>query len=354
MVDISQKIKINKKIIIIYYYILIDNNMNYKSLVVSILLLFAIGFVYDKFKLSIDRNDKKEELDIIKKYLLNESDYYTIDQLSSINKPLLWIHLEYNKNSRMWESFGSRNSEELNQDYLYLTLRSIINKCGNYFHVVMIDDDSFSKLLENWKIDLRLLSNPQKGYFRKLAISKLLCKYGGISIEPSFILLKSLEKMYHKILRENRMVVGEFPNKSIDAHIMNFMPSTNLMGCMKNCKLMSEFSNHLENLYSNDYTENTNCDNLVNKWLLYKINNREIDYINGKFIGTKDKNNKKIDLDILVGNSSLELDDEVFGLYIPKEDLLKRTAYNWFVYLNTQEVLESDTNIGKYLLISNN
>ena len=76
--------------------------MNYKSLVVSILLLFAIGFVYDKFKLSIDRNDKKEELDIIKKYLLNESDYYAIDQLSSINKPLLWIHLEYNKNSRKW------------------------------------------------------------------------------------------------------------------------------------------------------------------------------------------------------------------------------------------------------------
>ena len=57
---------------------------------------------------------------------------------------------------------------------------------------------------------------------------------------------------------------------------------------------------------------------------------------------------------MLVGNSNLELDDETYALYIPKDDLLKRNAYNWFVSLNTKEVLESNTNIGKYLLISNN
>ena len=328
--------------------------MDYKSLVVSILLLFAIGFVYDKFKISMDRDDKREELDIIKKYFLNERDYYTIDQLSSINKPILWIHLEYNKNARKWESFGSRNSTELNQDYLYLTLRSIINKCGDYFHVVMIDDDSFSKLLDTWKINLNLLSNPQKDYFRKLGLTRLLCKYGGLMIEPSFILFKSLEKVYNKILRENKMTVAEFPNDSLDSYLMNFMPSTKFMGCKKNCPKMTEFSNYLEHLYSNDYSENIKADNLVDKWLLKKINIGEIDYVNGKFIGTKDKNNQIIGLDMLVGNSNLELDEGSYGLYIPRHDLLKRNAYNWFVSLTTKDVLESNTNIGKYLLISNN
>jgi len=50
----------------------------------------------------------------------------------------------------------------------------------------------------------------------------------------------------------------------------------------------------------------------------------------------------------------LELNNNSYGLYIPKDDLLKRNAYSWFVYLNSMEVLESNTNIGKYLLISNN
>ena len=40
--------------------------------------------------------------------------------------------------------------------------------------------------------------------------------------------------------------------------------------------------------------------------------------------------------------------------FLPKDDLLKRNAFNWFVYLNSQQVLESNTNIGKYLLLSNN
>ena len=328
--------------------------MDYKSLVVSILLLFAIGFVYDKFKINVDRDDKREELDIIKKYFLNERDYYTIDQLSSVNKPILWIHLDYNKNSRKWESFGSRNSTELNQDYLYLTLRSIINKCGEYFHVVMIDDDSFRKLIDNWKIDLSIISDPQKDNFRKLGLTKLLHRYGGLMLEPSFILFKSLQKVYEKILKENKMAVAEFPNESTDSYIMNFMPSTKFMDCTKNCPIMHEFSNHLEHLFSNDYTANIACDNLVDKWLLNKINSGKIDYINGKFVGTKDKHNQIIGLDMLVGNSNLELDDETYALYIPRHNLLKRNAYNWFVDLSTKDVLESTTNIGKYLLISNN
>ena len=54
-----------------------------------------------------------------------------------------------------------------------------------------------------------------------------------------------------------------------------------------------------------------------------------------------------------MGSTYLDLNINAYGLYIPHKDLLKRTAYNWFVYLNTKEVLESNTNVGKYLLISN-
>ena len=146
----------------------------YINLAASILLLLAVGYIYNKFQIKVDTDDKLYELNIIQKYLLNENDYYTIDKLSSIKKPIIWIHIEYDRNLRKWESFGSRSSDNLNQDYLYLTLRSIINKCSDYFHVVLIDDDSFSTLLEDWKIDLRNFGNSQKENIRQLALIKVL------------------------------------------------------------------------------------------------------------------------------------------------------------------------------------
>lgn len=328
--------------------------INYKNLIISVLLLFAASFIYNKFKINVENNDKIEELNIIKKYLLNEHPDNTIQQLSSIKKPILWIHIEYALNSRKWSSFGTRNSKELNQDYLYLTIRSIINKCGDDFHIVLIDDDCIPLLLENWSIKLSHLENPQKDYFRKLALVKILYNYGGLLIEPSFILFKSLKPIINKVINTNKMCVCEFANNSKDSHHMKTIPSSKFMTCVKNCTLMHEFENHLEILLSKDYTNEINVNDLMNKWLLMKTQNKEIDYIDGKYIGTKDVNNKLINLEYLMGSSFLELHEKTYALYIPKDDLLKRTAHNWFVYLNPQEVLESNTNIGKYLLLSNN
>ena len=275
--------------------------MNYNNLVISILLLFAIGYIYDKFKINVDRDDKKEELNLIKKYLLQEQDF-TIEQLSSIKKPILWVHVEYEKNSRKWLSFGSRGSSELNQDYLYLTIRSIINKCSDYFHVILIDDDSFSKLLSDWSVDLNLVSNVQKVYIRNLAFAKLLYNYGGLLIEPSFIIFKSLKPIYEKVLNTEKMCVAEFPNKSTNAHIINYMPSMKFIGCIKNCPKMREFGKHLEILVNHDYTNEINLDDLINKWLLSNTQSEEINYIDGKYIGTKDANNKIIDLEPINNN----------------------------------------------------
>ena len=41
--------------------------LNFFNLFLSILLLIAIGYIYKKFKLNVDSNIQKEELNIIKK-----------------------------------------------------------------------------------------------------------------------------------------------------------------------------------------------------------------------------------------------------------------------------------------------
>ena len=71
----------------------------------------------------IVRQDEDEKGEDYMDYL------YTIINFSNREHRRKQNKVEYNKNSRIWQSFSSRNSFELNQDYLYLTLRSIINKC---------------------------------------------------------------------------------------------------------------------------------------------------------------------------------------------------------------------------------
>lgn len=326
--------------------------MEYNSLIYSILILALAGFLYNKLKLNIEESEKIDELNIIKKYLLKETEF-TIDKLSAIKKPIIWIHLDYVCNSRNWESFLNRNTNELNQDYLYLTIRSIINKCSDDFHIILIDDKSFSKILENWTVDLSKISCGHKENIRLLALMKTLHTYGGVLIEPSFILFKSIKYIYYDVLTSGKMFVGEFANKGLDSHIMHLTPSTNLIGCIKNCPIMYEFMKHIELLVNIDYTNETQLLNLTNKWLLSKIQNKEINYIDGIYLGIKNKNNDIITLEDLMSSTYIGIHENAYGLYIPHKDLLKRNLYNWFVYLNTEKVLESNTNIGKYLLISN-
>ena len=83
--------------------------MKYKNLVISIFLVFAIGYIFNKFKLNIEKDDKLDELNLIKKYLLNNDDNLDINNsLNLIKTPILWIHIDYEKNSRNWLSFYSR------------------------------------------------------------------------------------------------------------------------------------------------------------------------------------------------------------------------------------------------------
>ena len=328
-------------------------NTNYNNLVISILILAAAGYIYNKFKINIDSNSQQEDLNIIKKYLLEDDIDNTIDALSSVKKPILWIHIDYIKNSRKWESFGSRNSIELNQDYLYLTIRTIINKCSDYFHIVIIDDDSFCKLLEHNCIDLNKVAYPVKDNLRNLNIMKLLYKYGGMYIENSFILFKSLEKIYEKVLSSNKIVTAQFKNNGANAYNVDYMPSIKLIGCIKECPTMKRLIKHMEMIYGTNFTSSLEFEDQISKWLLKCGENDQINIIDGRYIGTKDINNEMIGLEEIMGSTFLELHANAYALYIPSHDLLKRSKYNWFCKLSSKEVLEANTLLSKYLLLSN-
>lgn len=325
--------------------------MSYKNLIFSVIILFVVGLIYNKINYYISYREKKEDLDIIKKYLLEDDK--NIKKIVNNNRPKIWIYLNHETNSYKWIDFGSRNSKNINKEYLELTLASIINNCGNDFDILLLNNNSFELLLNDWKIDLDKISNPIKDSYILYGLIKILNKYGGIIIEPNTIMFKTLLPIYNDIIKNNQPVIGEFKNNSLNNYSKNLMPNIKFLGSNKNNKFLIDLERLLKNNILLDLTNEAKLNNTLNEWIYNCVMDNKINYLDGKFIGTKDINNNIIHLEDLMSDSFLNLNSNIYCLIIPDNELTKRNKYNWFIYLDKKSVLESRTNIGKYLLLTN-
>ena len=321
--------------------------MNYINYIASFIILIVIGMGYDRYKEKFDLDDETKQYEMIKKYLLNDS------TLANSKKPLLWVHMNYTKNSRWWQSFYSRNTEYLNQPYQYLTIASIINHCGESFNIVIIDDNTFNKIIPDWSHDMSSIPFPIKMYFRQLALSRILYHYGGMLLPSSFICGKNLLPMYEEGINRNGMFIGEFINDNVSnqSGAVNFMPNTRLMGCVKENPAMLELIHYIEIMVSQDYTNEPLFDGNISRKCFELVANNKAHTICGGMLGVKSKMGGPILLDDLMGSTYINFMSNANGVYIPEYELLKRTKFEWFLRLSQEQVLESNTIIGKLLLV---
>ena len=153
----------------------------FANYVIIVVIIIALGIIYQKYCEKQSLIMPGDSYGEIKKYLFNES------TLAKNKKPIMWIYIPREYNSRDWLSFGSRSSYNLNQPYLYLTVRSIIQQCDESFYICLIDDNSFANLIPNWNIDMTMVSDPILSNIRQLALAKLIYIYGGINVPISFL-----------------------------------------------------------------------------------------------------------------------------------------------------------------------
>ena len=119
--------------------------------IIFFVILFALAILYNRFEDKRLREESQDNYETIHKYLLDD------DTLAKSKKPILWIHVPYEYNSRKWLNFGSRSSFELNQPYLYLTVKSIIDQSQDSFTICIIDDTSFQRLMPSFNVDMTYL-----------------------------------------------------------------------------------------------------------------------------------------------------------------------------------------------------
>ena len=320
----------------------------YLRYILVLIILMVLGYIFEKYKQHEEKIDQMDQYDLIKKYLLTDS------SLAKTDKPILWIPIQFEKNARWWPSFYSRNTQCLNQPYQYLTLKSIIDKCGKSFNVCLIDDRSFNNIIPGWTTKIANLPNPLKPHLRELAMSKLLYYYGGMTLPSSFICFKDLISLYNRGLGACDMFTGELNSSGNVMNITEYFPNNKIMGCKKECVIMEQYINYLEGLVSNDYTNEMEFTSEPNRWLYKQVLNNKVMVLDAEYFGVKQDDNSPVIIDDLLGNDDdFKLSNKAYGLYIPANDILTRTNMQWFARMNAEQVLNSNTIISRYLLLCN-
>jgi len=293
------------------------------------------------------RENDMGNYDAIQKYLGGDS------SLADEKKPILWVPITYDYNSRNWISFGSRSSFELNQPYVYLTVKSIISQCDDSFRICLIDDDSFAKLIPGWTVNLKNISTPIVDYMRSLAMSKLLYIYGGMIVPPSFLCMRDLIGLYNMGTSGDKMFVCETVDRNITSTTHEFYADTSFMGSPKKCPIMSELIDFMQRVVSSDFTSQAEFLGDFNRWCNSRIQKGQVKLIPGKLVGTKTMDDTMILVDNLLSNDYIDLYPKAYGIYIPSKEILNRRHYEWFARLSPKQILESNTIIGKYILLAN-
>ena len=319
---------------------------SFTNLFILFFILIVLGILYKMFEDKRIKEESGDTIEAIQKYLLDD------DTLGKSKKPILWIHVPYEYNSRNWLSFGSRSSFDLNQPYLYLTVRSIIKNCDKSFTICIIDDTSFKRLIPGWNINMTSISDPILSNMRMLGMMKLLYIYGGMHCPISFLCLKDLNNLYIKGTRGEKMFVCETIDRNVTSTDVDFYPNLSFCGAPKECETVRELCNFIQRTASHDYTADTKFLGDYDKWAKERIHSGKINMIEGVEIGTKTVDEKQIIVDDLMSNHYLDLYQGTYGILIPSEEILNRKKFEWFARMSPKQVMESDTIIGNYILLS--
>ena len=313
--------------------------------VILFVILISLGILYQKYLEKQSTAVSFDDYGEIKKYLLKDK---TLDKSK---KPILWIHIPHEYNSRNWLSFGSRSSNELNQPYLYLTVKSIIKNCDESFKVVLIDDGSFEKL-PNWNINMSILADPMKCYIRQLAMAKLIYAYGGLNVPISFLCFRDLIGMYNKGTNDESMFVCENYDMNITSTTKLFYPSANFMGARKENGTIKEFINFMERTISDDYTAQSKFLGDFDRWCNEKITKGKVRLIPGTDVGTRSVDDQPITVETLLSDDYIHFYGKMYGIWIPDQMILKRRHYEWFARMSPEQIFQSQFILAKYIVLA--
>lgn len=149
------------------------------------------------------------------------------------------------------------------------------------------------------------------------------------------------------------MFVVENMDRDITSSDYLFAPDISFMGAKKNAPILHDFIDFVQRTISADTTDQIQFLGEFSRWCKHRIHKQQIKLIDAKLIGVKTMENRPVLVEDWLGEHFVELYPDMFGIYIPIQEIMKRTKYQWFVRLSQQQLLEAtDLTLCKYILLA--
>ena len=306
-------------------------------------VMWGLSMLSQKLNIAEAKQNIRQNQSFIDEYL------HQRQELTDTSLPILWIHINYEKNIRHGLDFDSPTNADLNMPFIQMTIRSIINKCGHSFKVCLIDDTTFGKILPSWNIDMTKISSPIVENVRKLGLLKILYQYGGMICPKSFLCQRDLSDMYYK---DDFVMCDKLVRIGI-GHKHLYMPDIHFCSSKyKNNPTLQEIISSIEMMISKDQTTVAEFNESISRLCDSYAKEKKIHRVHGKDIGIIKTNNHPVQLEDLLSDKLLKLDENRFGIFIPEDDVLSRKKYTWFATLPEKDILNSDLFLCKQILLT--
>ena len=218
--------------------------------------------------------------------------------------------------------------------------------------IVIIDDNTFTKIIPNWTINVTSLADPIKCYVRQLALAKLIYTYGGINVPISFLCFRDLISLYNRGTNNDSMFVCENYDSNITSTHRLFYPNSNFMGAKKENETVRDFINFMEQTISTDYTSQVKFLGDFDTWCNQKVTKGKMQMIPATDVGTKTVDEQPVTIETLLGDDYIHFYGKMYGIWIPDKMILKRRHYEWFARMSPEQIFDSHFILAKYIVLA--
>jgi hypothetical protein len=235
-----------------------------------------------------------------------------------------------------------------------MTIKSIVDHCGDDFHVCLIDDETFSKLIPSWDIDLTTMAEPFRTRARHIGLSELVYYYGGMVLPNSFLCMKNLHDFYLDATADDKPFVCQAVNRTANISRQSdkrlaFLPDLYIMGANKNDATLKSLIEHLKKeIQSPHFSAERDLLGDDAYWCLDAIAADKMNLVDGEVVGVKTQKGRPILVDDLMEEEYIDLGPSCVGIAIPGEDILLRTKFQWFAVMDTRTILDANFILSKY------
>ena len=314
------------------------------------------------------------------------SDGTGVERVRTSVKPILWIYIP---------------SQSLQYPYLHLTTKSIIRHCRESFTIVMVDDSSFTVLLDDAATTKRIkrACHPVQEKLITLCMIQLLQTYGGMVVPMSFLCFRDLKPLYDKGVSSSQGVFAcetPFETRCVEALSTNvaasnntnydgdlchdqscntydgavvrntFQCSTAFMGVKDpDNDLLRDLEETALQILSTDFTEESLFLGTLNQWVnnhvahvsAYDVGTRLQPTSNALLLNSCDRQDiVPLSVELLLSSAPhIDFSSSAYGVWMPHQDILKRRAFDWFLSLDVKTLMTSSVHsvaIAKYFVFA--